>query len=101
MSTRFFSDAEIKRLRSWPEELGRNELILFSDAARSHCAKCRHLAQSLPGALAAQRVIQAARLRAASVSSHTPCPPLVAQPAVARLFRADWILRRLVGLSSP
>jgi hypothetical protein len=27
MSTRFFSDAEIRRLRSWPEELGRDELI--------------------------------------------------------------------------
>ncbi len=29
MSTRFFSDAEIKRLRSWPEELGRDELIRY------------------------------------------------------------------------
>ena len=29
MSTRFFSDEEIKRLRSWPEELGRNELIRY------------------------------------------------------------------------
>jgi hypothetical protein len=29
MSTRFFSDAEIGRLRSWPEELGRDELIRF------------------------------------------------------------------------
>ncbi|MFE2757946.1 DUF4158 domain-containing protein [Actinosynnema sp. NPDC059335] len=27
MSTRFFSDAEVRRLRSWPEELGRDELI--------------------------------------------------------------------------
>jgi Tn3 transposase DDE domain len=30
MSTRFFSDAEIRRLRSWPEELGRDELIRFT-----------------------------------------------------------------------
>jgi hypothetical protein len=29
MSTRFFSDAEIKRLRSWPDELGRDELIRY------------------------------------------------------------------------
>lgn len=29
MSTRFFSDEEIKRLRSWPDELGRNELIRY------------------------------------------------------------------------
>lgn len=29
MSTRFFSDEEIKRLRSWPGELGRNELIRY------------------------------------------------------------------------
>jgi hypothetical protein len=27
VSTKFFSEAEIKRLRSWPEELGRDELI--------------------------------------------------------------------------
>jgi hypothetical protein len=27
VSTRFFSDAEIARLRSWPDELGRDELI--------------------------------------------------------------------------
>jgi len=29
MSTRFFSDTEIRRLRSWPEELGRDELIRY------------------------------------------------------------------------
>jgi hypothetical protein len=29
MSTRFFSDAEIRRLRSWPEDLGRDELIRY------------------------------------------------------------------------
>jgi hypothetical protein len=29
MSTRFFSDAEARRLRSWPEELGRDELIRY------------------------------------------------------------------------
>jgi hypothetical protein len=29
VSTRFFSDEEIKRLRSWPGELGRNELIRY------------------------------------------------------------------------
>ncbi|SDP28543.1 Transposase and inactivated derivatives, TnpA family [Actinopolyspora xinjiangensis] len=29
MSTRFFSDEEIERLRSWPAELGRDELIRY------------------------------------------------------------------------
>ncbi len=29
MSTRFFSDEEIERLRLWPAEVGRNELIRF------------------------------------------------------------------------
>lgn len=29
MSTRFFSEDEIRRLRSWPEEIGRNELISY------------------------------------------------------------------------
>ena len=29
MSTRFFSTDEIRRLRSWPEEIGRNELIRY------------------------------------------------------------------------
>lgn len=29
MATRFFSDAEISRLRSWPDEVGRDELIGF------------------------------------------------------------------------